>query len=177
MNDTAFDTPPVLLRPAVDAAFFGRGDFELLQEEYRAVVRVRPRGRSHPAHALPPLLEDMPTQPLEVALPGVAAPWRLPEDLIPTEWMGLPSPLEVLPRAAMEAPSRRRDQATGQVTARHRVGTFPAFTDPLTVTWDGISVAPWEDESVPRWRTVDLLGLPAIVTAAAALWAAVALFA
>ena len=199
MKSTTTDTPPVFLRPAVDDGFFGRGDFELRQEEFRAVVRVRPRGRTWPARSLPALLEDLPTEPVELELcdgsedggPGSRGqgrscpdhrpsaddrthPWRLPEDLIPTFWNDLPNPVEVLPRAAMEA-LRPRLAPPGMVTARHRVGTFVALSSRPTPSWNGMGAPPWDEEPAGRVGWVDAVGLPAIVAAVAGLVATAAL--
>ena len=165
LTDTDFETPPVFLRPAVDDAFFGRGDFELRQNDFRAVVRVRPRSRTQPAVALPRPLEDMPTEPLEIPLPAASTSdsWHLSPDLIPTWRVDVPNPIEVLPRLAMNA----------LTTDRHRVGTFRALSRASIISWDEMTTAPWEaEESAASWRTLDLVGLPAVVVAVAALWAA-----
>ncbi len=165
---TELDTPPVYLRPAVDDAFFGRGDFELRQEEFRAVVRVRPHRRTLPAAILPVPPDDMPTQPIEIELGGIASDrwsaaddrWCLAQDLIPTWVVDIPNPVEVLPPARME----------DLPTDKNRVGTFEAFrrTDPRTV-------APWDiEEAAPQWGWNDLLALTGVVAAVAGMWLAAA---
>lgn len=162
MTDTAPETPPVFLRPAVDDAFFGRGDFELRQDDFRAVVRVRPRGRTQPALALPRPFEDLPTAPYEIAPPPLthSGRWHLPPDLVPTCGVDVPNPVEVLPSTAMNA----------LTTDRHRVGTFRALSRAAIVSWDDITPAPWEEDwSARSSRVLDLVGLPAVVAALAGL--------
>jgi hypothetical protein len=165
MNETATDTPPVFLRPAVDDAFFGRGDFELRQEEFRAVVRVRPRPRTHPAMTLPLPLDEMPTVRIDVARPPTSGRWSLPQDLIPTWIVDVPNPVEVLPTLRMDE----------MPTDKERVGTFVALsrqTGRGRHPQDGLSAPPWDYEEVARWRAIDIVGLPAVIVAVAGMWAA-----
>lgn len=161
MIDATLQTPPVFLRPAVDDAFLARGDFELRQEDFRAVVRVRPRKRkADPAFTLPIPQDDLPTGPHVVATPPDSDAFRIPEDFIPTEVIGVGNPVEVLPRAAW-------DDLPPQ-----RVGTFEAFTrvDPRTLP----DVEPAQElaEIRPRVRWMDWLGLPAVVASVVSLWIA-----
>ncbi len=107
------DHHPLSLRPAVDDAFFARGDFEIRQDDLRAVIRVRPRGPRAPASALPPLPDDAPTELSIASLPARTDPWRLPEDFVPTVEVDGRSPLDPASTAAMSAPSRTASTASG----------------------------------------------------------------
>ncbi len=128
-------------------------------------MRVTPRRRTHPAHALPMLLEDMPTEPIEIALPDamISDDWYLPADLIPTQLVDVPNPVEVLPAYSFD----------DLPATRERVGTFKAFSRAPLISWDDVASAPWDDDAKARsWHTFDAIGLPAVIAAVAGIWAA-----
>ncbi len=147
MHHAANPIPPVFIRPALDDGFFGRGDIEFERDGVRAVLRKTPRPARRPARVLPLLSEDQPTILMGVALPPTS------------RWSMLGT-------------------VTGDFVPTERVSVQADPSDHAIEmpAWRAATTSPpWEDEVPVRWRAGDVLGLPLVAAAAAALWAGMAL--